>query len=334
MATAAVAALALAGCGSATTDDPAPAEPAASAAEPAITVVTSTNVYGAIATAVGGERVAVESLIDDPSADPHSYESTPADAATVAGGDIVVFNGGGYDAFMPGLIESAGGERTAIEVADVSGLVPEGEEPHAEGESHAEGEAHAEGEEHSQEGEGHSHGAFNEHFWYSLPAMKQLATDLAAQFGTADPEGASEYTANAERFGEAVDGLVTKVEAIGAAHGGDRVAVTEPLPGYLLEAARLTDATPPEFSEAVEEDTDPPAAVLQQTLALFEGDPVRVLVLNGQTETPTTDQVRQAAEAAGVPVVEMTETLPEGTIDYVSWMSGQIDALAAALDRA
>ena len=33
-----------------------------------------------------------------------------------------------------------------------------------------------------------------------------------------------------------------------------------------------------------------------------------------------------------MPVVKVTETLPEGVTDYVVWMNGQIDALAAALD--
>jgi zinc/manganese transport system substrate-binding protein len=98
-----------------------------------------------------------------------------------------------------------------------------------------------------------------------------------------------------------------------------------------VETAGLTDVTPHEFTEAIEEDTDPPAAVLQETLALFSGDPVRALIVNAQTETPSTDQVRNAAQTAGVPVVEMTETLPEGSRDYVDWMGGQIDALAGAL---
>src|SRR5690349_19255752 len=71
----------LAGCGSggsaaAPTAVPAPAPTAA----PAVRVVASTNVYGSIVSAVGGDRVAVTSIIRNPDADPHEYESTPADA--------------------------------------------------------------------------------------------------------------------------------------------------------------------------------------------------------------------------------------------------------------
>jgi zinc/manganese transport system substrate-binding protein len=310
--------LTLAGCGSGDSGGQAPQ----AAEDGRIPVVTSTNVYGSIAAAVGGSHVDVQSLINDPAADPHSYESTPADAAKVANARIVVFNGGGYDDFMPRLVEAGGGAPTVLDVAEISGLVPAGE-----AEEHPADEAGQAPE------DGHDHASFNEHFWYNLPTMQTLATRLAADLGAADPADGAEYTANAQAFNARIDDLVAKAKAIGTAHPGARVAVTEPVPDYLIQTAGLTDVTPPEFTEAIEEDTDPPAAVLQETLALFQGDPVSALVLNAQTETPTTDQVQQAAQTAGVPVVDVTETLPEGTTDYVSWMGTQIDALAGALNR-
>jgi zinc/manganese transport system substrate-binding protein len=269
-------------------------------------IIASTDVYGAIAQAVGGDLVTVTSLIDDPAADPHSYESTPADAAAVARAAIVVANGGGYDDFVQRLVESSGGHPTVIDVVALSGLEPPGAES----------------------------AEFNEHVWYSLPTVQKLAGQLATDLGAADPADAARYTANAQAFSGRIDGLVADTAAIAAAHSGTRVAITEPVPGYLLAAAGLTDVTPPEFTEAIEEDTDPPAAALAATLQLFgPPQPVAALVLNSQTTTPTTDQVRAAAQTGGVPVVEVTETLPPGATDYADWMGAQIDALAAALNR-
>jgi zinc/manganese transport system substrate-binding protein len=279
--------------------------PEAPAASDGPTIVTSTDVYGSVARAVGGDLVEVKSLLNDPSADPHSYESTPTDALAVADADVVVLNGGGYDEFMSQLVGSTDTGRSVIDVSALSGLEPAAAS---------------------------DRGEFNEHVWYSLPTVRKLATRLAADLAAVDPSDAARYTANAEAFSKQVAGLIGRVQSIGTP--GTRVAVTEPVPGYLIEQAGLVDATPEEFAEAVEEDSDPPAAVVQETLTLFTGpDPVRALIVNSQTRTPTTDQVRAAAEAAGVPVVTMSETLPEGQADYVSWMSGQIDALTAALAR-
>ena len=280
---------------------PACGAPDQAAAPGTITVVASTDVYGSVVQAVGGDRVTVTSLISDPAVDPHSYEAPPAAAAAVARARLVVVNGGGYDDFAERLTPGPGA--TVIDVVALSGLTaPAG-------------------------------GQFNEHVWYSLPTMKKLAGQIAADLGVADPAGAAQFTANATAFEARVDDLIGRVDALKAAHAGARIAVTEPVPLYLTDAAGLVDVTPPEFSEAVEEDTDPPAAVVAATLEEFTADPVRALLVNTQTRTPVTEQVEKAARTAGVPIVEVGETLPAGTTDYVEWIKGQLDVLRSALDR-
>jgi len=301
----------------------APAESQASGPA-AVRVVASTDVYGSIVRAVGGDRVEVRSIIDSPDADPHEYEATPADAAAVTGAQILVLNGGGYDDFATRLAEVASPAPTIVNVVQLSGLEETGEA----------GAGHA----HDDGGAGHAHGAVNEHgvvnehVWYSLPTVKKLADRLAADLAAADPAGAATYTHNASAFTGRVDGLIGRLDAIKTAHGGDRVAVTEPVPGYLVQDAGLLDATPAEFSEAVEEGTDPPAAVLGEMLQLVGGRQVAAVLVNAQTANPATDEVGRVASAASIPLVTVTETLPEGTDDYVAWQDRQIGELAAALD--
>lgn len=276
---------------------------AGSAPPGAVSVVASTDVYGSIASAVGGDRVRVVSIINSASADPHEYEATPRDATAVAKATVVIANGGGYDDFMTKLISAAGANPASIDVSELSGL-------HTGASTE-----------------------FNEHVWYSLPTMTKLADRLADELGKADSADAATFAANAKAFDAGITALQTKVAAIKAKHAEAPVAITEPVPLYLLEAAGLKNTTPAEFSEAVEQGNDPPAAVLQDTLALFSGpDTVDALVPNAQTETAATKQVEQAATAAKVPIVTMTETLPAGTTSYLAWMGGQIDALSAALD--
>ena len=291
--------LALAGCGSAASGA------GRGGGDAALSVIASTDIWGSVVETVAGDAVEVSTLIDDPSADPHSYESTPADAAAVTDADLVVFNGGGYDEFMTEILGTLDAKRTvnAFELA----------------EGGHEGEAHA-----------HEGGA-NEHVWYELPAVEAVAAQVAEELGTLLPEQAETFTANAAAFREEIDAIAAQLSAIGGANPGARVALTEPIAGYLIEDAGLTDVTPTEFLEAVEEETDPPAAAVAATRQLMSGNQVSALIYNPQTETPVTEQVRSDAEAAGVPVVEMTETLPEG-MGYVSWMTEQVEALSAALE--
>ena len=108
--------------------------------------------------------------------------------------------------------------------------------------------------------------------------------------------------------------------------------MTEPVPLYLLQACGLADRTPAAFSAAIADGSDVPPAVLKQTLDLVQERRVRALVYNEQTAGPVTEQVRRAAEANGVPVVPVTETLPAGR-DYVTWMRGNLAAVSAALDE-
>jgi zinc/manganese transport system substrate-binding protein len=268
-------------------------------------VVTTTDVYAAVATAVAGDKASVSALITSPDADPHEYESTPTDAVKVSAATVFIDNGGGYDDFAGRLVETAGDgtqRPVVLNASELSGL-PSGP-------------------------------GFNEHVWYHLPTVAALADRLAAELGKADPPDAPAFTANARAFTADLDGLRARLTRIAGEHRGQRVAVTEPVPGYLVEAAGLVNATPPEFTEATESGNDPPAAVLEATLALLRGpDPVRALLLNPQAENAATRQLADAARAAGVPVVTVTETLPADTGDYLTWMGAQIDALAAALDR-
>src|SRR5699024_4753101 len=72
------------------------------------TVVASTTAYADTVQQVAAPGVPVEAVISAPTAAPHSYEASPADAARVAGADLVVYNGGGYDSFVDLALDNAG----------------------------------------------------------------------------------------------------------------------------------------------------------------------------------------------------------------------------------
>jgi zinc/manganese transport system substrate-binding protein len=266
-----------------------------------VPVVASTNVYGDIAKQIGGDRVAVTSIMTNPDADPHSYEANTRNQLQLSKAKVVIENGGGYDDFVDTMLKSANNTGVKLlNVVEISGKKAEA------------------GDE------------LNEHVWYDFPTVQKLADELANALGAADPDNASTFKTNAEAFKKKVQELEATAASVKSASSGAGVAITEPVPGYLLEACGLEDKTPEEFAEAVEEGTDVPPAALQETLDLFTGKQVKALVYNEQTTGPETEKVLEAAKANNIAVVPVTETLPEGK-DYVTWMSGNLSAIQAAV---
>lgn len=277
-----------------------PAEtPAAGTGSTPIAVLASTNVWGDVAAEVGGSRVTVSSLMNDPSADPHSYQASVQNQLAVSKAALIIENGGGYDDFVDTMVKAA---KSGAPVVTAVKLLP----------------AAAAG------------GEVNEHVWYDLPTVKAVANAIKDKLTAIDPAGAADYGQNVKAFTDKVTGLEKKEAAIKTRSAGTAVAITEPVPVYALEASGLVNKTPAEFSKAIESETDVPAAVLAQTLKLFTDKQVKALVYNAQTTGPQTEKVEQAAKNAGIAVVPVTETLPQGK-GYLTWMGGQLDALAAAV---
>jgi zinc/manganese transport system substrate-binding protein len=282
----------------------------ASAGTGTVEVATSTDVYGDIVHVIGGDRVRVTSIIHSASQDPHSYQATTQDKLTVSKARILIENGGGYDDFFSTLAaDNTAGDRRLINVTKLSGLASQTGAPSPGAAGTPE---------------------FNEHLWYNFEAMTTIADALSGELARVDPAGAASFAANADRFKAELGKLKERTAALKAHRGGEAVAITEPVPLYLLDAAGLVNKTPEDYSHAIEAGQDVPATVLQKTLDLISGKAVKMLAYNDQTEGPQTKQLKDAATAAGVPVVDFTETLPEGQ-NYLQWMNANVDHIEKAL---
>ena len=287
-----VIALVLSGCQSGTPPARSPGGP--------IRVVASTSVYGDIAQAIGGKAVVVTSIISSPAQDPHTFEANARTLLTLSKADLVIENGGGYDDFVDTLLNGLGARRPEVlNAVAISGYNTTG-------------------------------GSLNEHVWYDFSTVRKVAARVAQALSTKDPAAASTFAANLATFDASLTSLVAQEAAIKTSSKGLGVAITEPVPLYLLNAVGLVDKTPKEFSRAVEAGTGVAPSALRTTLDLFRFGAVRLLVYNEQTAGPETQQVIAAALASKVPVVGMTETLPPGE-HYLRWMSGNLDRVAAAV---
>lgn len=288
---------------------PAAAPPPLPVQDEPIHVLSSTAVYGSIARAIGGSRVTVDSVIVDPVVEPPAYTSSAVDAVKMSKADIVVFNGGGYDDWMGPLIGTTVGRgHRVVEAVSLSEFAP-APETLAEG--------------------------FDQHLWYHLPTVQEVADGLAGEMSALDPSHAGEYAANAEAFNSSLTGLLEKAQAIGATHGGSAVLLGDPQPTYLVESAGLTDATTAQLGQMMSEtgrDAGPPTFVLRDALDEALRAPIAAVVLRAGTTNRASETMRQAARDAGVPVVEIPDGPPADT-DFVTWMGTGIDALAGAFTR-
>ena len=320
--TIAISALALAGCSTGT--------PATDST--GLSVVASTNVYGSIAESIGGDLVTVTSLITSAAQDPHSFEASAQDQLAISKADLVVENGGGYDPFVDTLLKASSSGAPVVNASEASGLL-EADHDHdaADSSTPSTSPDTDDGTESDDDHAGHDHvEGFNEHVWYSFHGVEHVAEAIAEQLSALDADNASTYQANLDAFTAQLETLEASAEALHASTEGKGVAITEPVPLYLLEAAGFTNRTPEAFSEAIEEGTDVAPAALAKTLDLFDSGSVALLAYNSQTASSETEQVRTAAEANDVPVVEFTETMPDGA-DYVSWMTDNVSAISAAV---
>jgi zinc/manganese transport system substrate-binding protein len=265
-----------------------------------LAVVAAENVYGDIAQQIGGAHVHVTSILSDPNADPHLFEPGSSNGLAVATADVVIQNGLGYDAFMTKLENAAPNtKRSVLTIADVLGV--------------------------------HGRDA-NPHLWYDVPALGRIARAISIALERADPAHTNAYRAGLARFEATLGPLRREVARIRKSFGGSSIAYTEPVPGYLIDAAGLKNLAPSSFTRAIEEGTEPPPQAVATMNALMTRRLVKVLLYNSQAVSPITSRVRAEAARAHIPIVGVTETLPPRTT-FQQWQLLQARQLAAALTR-
>ena len=285
-----------------------------------VDVVVSVDQWGDIVSQVGGACADVTTVLASSSVDPHDYEPTPADAALFDGAQLVVINGGHYDEWAAKLAASSAPDAPVINAVELSGH--EGESGHSD-----------EGEEgHSHEGEaGHDHaGEGNPHVWYNPAVVNEVAEAVTAQLKDLAPD-ADYLDERHSEFNNVMKPYNDAIATIRSGAQGRTYASTESVFDDMASALGMQNRTPEGYQAASANEAEPSPADLDAFLRLLGDRGVDVLIYNTQTEGSVPEQIRAAAEQAGVPVVEVTETVPPNTESFQTWQVGQLDALAEAL---
>ena len=309
------------------------------------TVYATTNVWGSVAKAVGGDKVNVIVGVDDLSQDPHDYQATATDKLNITKSAVMLVNGGGYDDWGMSLAESVSHKPVVINAVALSGLSPNidnaADEPASEQYQHdtlhemktadlqPSDHPHVPSEAHS-EVHSHSHGDFNEHVFFSLDTAKKVAEAVNKQLAATSPANQAIYAKNTQHFIRQIDALKVKAKQIGQQKAITAFA-TEPVIGYLLADMGIKDVTPKAYVVQSETDAGVSVKVLNDSKSLLSNKQVGLLVVNAQTEDATSKQLITLAKASTVPVVAVYETLPDGVTSYTQFIEKTLDDFAAAM---
>lgn len=220
-------------------------------AQEPVKVVASFSILADMVRQVGGERVAVTTLVG-PNGDAHVYQPTPADAKALAQSRLLVLNGLGFEGWMARLQRSSGFKGTvavASAGAATQAIVEDGH-----GHSGAGGRAKA---------------AIDPHAWQSLANAKIYAANIRDALVAADPAGRTAYEANAARFVAAIDALDGEVRAALAAIPAERrkVITTHDAFGYFAKAYGVAFLAPESVSTETAASAKDVAAIIRQIRA-------------------------------------------------------------------
>lgn len=267
-----------------------------------IEIVAAENFWGSIATQVGGSYVHVTSIIADPNADPHSYEPTTSDARTIADAQYVIVNGAGYDPWMDKLLQSnPSSGRQELNVATLNG---------------------------KQAGD-------NPHMWYNPDYVTAVTNKIRADLKSIAPAHAKAFDQLAQAF--LTTGLKQYhdlIASIKVKYSGTPVGATESIFSYLAPALGLNLITPSSYLKAVSAGQDISAADEATVEQQVTQKQMKVLIYNSQNTPNTIQALIKKAQAAGIPVATITETLTPATASFQSWQTSELQGIQTALAQA
>ncbi len=266
-----------------------------------LNVVAAEDFWGSIAEQLGGDRVAVRSIITNPATDPHDYEPSSEDARTLAGSQMSIVNGIGYDEWASKLLAaSPDAGRLELTVGDVLGL-KDGENPHQ---------------------------------WYSPSSVHRVIDAITADYERALPADRAYFERRRRAFeGHALaeyEGLISRIRS---RYSGSPVGGSENILEPLAASLGLRLITPPGFMNAVAEGTEPTPAEKTTADEQIRRGQLKLWIYNSQNATPDVKRLNEAAAAAGIPIATVTETMTPERASFQGWMVRELRGIAAALGR-
>lgn len=261
-----------------------------------VKIVAAENFYGELAHEIGGNNVAVTSIISNPDADPHLFATSPKTSQSLAQAQIIIYNGADYDAWMEQMLTTVNKNQVIIiNVADLMKIKP---------------------------------GA-NPHIWYQPATFPILAKVLADKIAQLEPASKAIVQKNLASFLADNQQVAKQIATVKQHYQGTSVTATEPVFGYMAQALGL-NMKGEDFQWKIMNDSEPTPKMVANYQSLLTNKQVKVMFYNNQVSDSLTGNMQKLARQNGVKVVGVSETMPKDTT-INRWLTSEINATASAL---
>lgn len=285
-----------------------------------VNVVASFSILGDMVQQVGGERVAVTTIVG-PNADTHVYEPRPQDAAVLSGAQLFVVNGLGFEGWLERLVEATGFTGTVVVASDGVHAHEMAEEGHDEP-----------GHEEAHEQEAHHHEGSDPHAWQNLGNGLIYVANIRDGLCAIDAEGCATYTANAEAYLAEISALDSEVKAqIAAIPAQERkVITTHDAFGYFAGAYGVTFMAP----EGISTESEASATDVARLIDQVKEAGVKALFIENMSDPRLVQQI--AAETGATPggalYADALSGPDGGAATYLDMFRHNVALLVAALE--
>ncbi|KTB69569.1 metal ABC transporter substrate-binding protein [Pseudomonas viridiflava ICMP 13104] len=273
-------------------------------AKPLETVASFTVIADMVST-VGGERVHVKSLIG-PNGDPHVYEPTPSDAQALKNADLAFVSGLHLEGWMDRLIKASGYKGQPVVLSQ--GIKTR-----------------------SMDEDGKR--IVDPHAWNSAANGVIYVRNIMAALKKADPEGASEYQANGDRYIAELQQLDQyardQIRSVPAA--SRKILTSHDAFGYFGDAYGVTFLSPLGLST----ESEASAADVSKLIRQIKAEHVSAYFFENSSDPRLVKQIAQAsgAQPGGELYVESLSPADGPAPTYAKMFRYNVDTLTAAMKR-
>ena len=286
----------------------------------ALEVTTSFSILGDLVGQVGGERVKVRTLVGADE-DAHAFQPRPSDARNVGGAALVVVNGLGFDDWMVRLARS-GGYKGEVVVAsagiDTLAMTTDDHD-------------HDHGHDHGDEDDKANAKAVDPHAWQDVGNVRRYVANIADALAKADPDGATAYRANAERYDGELKALDTEIRAAFAALPAARrkVVSSHDAFGYFGRAYGIRFLSP----VGVSNNAEPTAQGVARLIRQLKAEKVPAVFIENVADSRLIERIRSesGAQIGGTLYSDALSKADGPAPSYVQMMRTNLDALRQAL---